>query len=188
MPWRRAGRVGQRNQVEGALPVPNPNGSSDDFVEFFQGKKLGDREFADGDNELGPEQIDLVVHPRRAVSDFVRRWNAVAAGRGFPRETATDRSEVNFGANLFLGHRAEFLKPAEERAARGPRERSSKNRLLHPGRLTDQHDLAENRPARNRRRHHPWTTATLPKSRDVFRQLLFFPRRTRHCVSAGRRT
>src|SRR2546423_9857684 len=122
MPGRGAGRMRQRNQIEGAAFIANLKRAADDFVQFFKGKKLRDSEFADGNQKFGLEQIDFVIHPGRAVTDFVRRRNPIAASRRFPRETATNRGEINFGANLVFAHRAKFAKPSEERPACSPRE------------------------------------------------------------------
>src|SRR5437762_10146235 len=123
MPRRSARRMRQRNQIEGASFVADPERSANDFVEFFERKKLRDGEFADGNDEIGLKQIDFVVHPTRAISNFVWRGNAVAARGRFPRETATNGREVNRRANSFLVHSTKFAEPTEERASGGPRER-----------------------------------------------------------------
>jgi hypothetical protein len=178
----------QWNQIEDAAFIANPKQSADDFVQFFEREKLRDGEFADRNQELGLKQIDLVVHPGRAITDFVRRGNAIAAGRGFSRETATNGGKINFGADLFLADSAKFLEPAEERPARGPRERFSEDRFLYARCLTDEHDFAEDWSARNRRRHHPRTTPALAEARDVFFEQCFFARRARHYLSGGTTT
>ena len=139
--------MGERDKIEGAMPVTNGEGAADDLVELFYREELRDGEFADGDDQLRSQKIDLIVDPGRAIPDLVRRRNAVAAGGSFARKTATDGSEVNLYAHLFFAHSAELLEPAEECAARGPRERSSEHRLFHAGRLADEHDFAQDRLA-----------------------------------------
>src|SRR4051812_239292 len=79
MPGRGAGRVRQRYQIESATLVADGEGAADDLVEFFEGQELGDGQFADGNDEVRLKQIDLVVHPTRAVADFIRRRNSIAA-------------------------------------------------------------------------------------------------------------
>src|ERR1041384_4468472 len=131
MPRRGARRVWQRNQFEGAPFIPNSKGSSDDFIEFFEGKKLGDGQFADGNDQIGLKQIDLTVHPAGAVSDFVWRGNAVATRGVFPWKTTADGGEIDLRAPLFFVPSAKLLEPAEERAARSPRKRFAQHRLFH---------------------------------------------------------
>lgn len=167
VPGRSARGVGQWDQIKGAALILDSEAASDDLIEFFEGQELGDREFANGDNELRSEKIDLVVHPGRTIPDFIRRGNAISTGRSFSRKTAADRSEVNFRANFFFGHRTELLEPAEQGAAGRPRERFPKHRLFHARRLADQHDFAENGSAGNWRRQHSRTTPALQQTGDM---------------------
>ena len=95
MPGRRAGWMGQWDQVERAAIAPQPKGAAYDFVELLEGEKLRDRKFPDRDDEPWLEQIDFIVHPGRAIPDLVRRWNAVPARRCFPWETAAHGREIN---------------------------------------------------------------------------------------------
>ena len=152
-PRGRARRVGQGNQVERPLSVPNSKGTTDYFIEFFEGKELGNREFAHCDNEMRPEKIDLVVHPGGTVADFVRRRNAISAGRRFPGETATNSGEINPPADLFFIHAAELIEPTEQSPPGCPRERLAEDGLFYPGRLANQHDFAQDRTARDRQLH-----------------------------------
>ena len=137
----------QRNQVEGATVAPKGEGTPNDLVELFEREELGDREFADRNDELRLQQIDLVIHPGGTIPDLVGRWDAVATCRSFAGEAAADGREINLRANLFLAQPAKLLKPAEEGAACRPRERFAEHRLLYAGRLANEHYFAENWPA-----------------------------------------
>ena len=127
----------QRDEVEGAAIPAHCEGAAHDFIEFLERNKLRDRQFAHWDDKPGLQQIDLVIHPRRAIPDFIGRGNAVAAGGRFAGETAADGREVNLRAHLELSQLTKFLKPTEQRPASRPREWLPENRLLHAGRLTD---------------------------------------------------
>src|SRR2546423_10927836 len=149
MPWRGARWVWKGNQVEGPPFVANHERPANHFIQFFEGKKLRDGQFADGNDQLRSQNIDFIVHPGRAIPDLVRRGDAVAAGGSFSRETAADGGEVNLRADLFFVHSAELLKPAEKRTARGPGKWFAEHGLFHAGRLADEHDFAHDRAAGN---------------------------------------
>src|SRR5947207_70075 len=77
MPRRSARRMRQRNQIEGASFVADPERSANDFVEFFERKKLRDGKFADGNDEIGLKQIDFVVHQTRETAVCATREGSV---------------------------------------------------------------------------------------------------------------
>lgn len=168
--------MGQRDYFERAAIAPDLETSAHDFVQFLERQELRDRKFADRDDEARSEQGDLSVHPGRTIPDFVRRWDTVATRRRFAGETTTNRREVNLRAHLRFIPVTEFVEPTEESAARGPRERPAEHGLFHAGRLTDKHDLAENRSAGNRRRQHARTTPALDQARDMLIQQLLSAR------------
>jgi hypothetical protein len=161
MPGRGAGRMREWNQIEGAPFVANAKGASHDFVELLEWEELRDGEFADWDDQLRSQEIDLIVHPARAIPDFVGRRDAVAAAGGFSGKAATDGGEVNSGAHLFSVHSAKFLEPTEERAPRRPRERFSEHWFFHSGRLTNEHDFTQDGSARDWRWQHSRAAAAL---------------------------
>jgi hypothetical protein len=179
----------KRYQIEGSSFVTYSERPADDFIEFFEWKKLSDGEFADGNDEIGLEQIDLIVHPARAISNFVRAGNSVATRGSFTREAATDGREVNRRANLILVHPTKFAEPTEESAPGCPGKRFPEDRFFHARRLTDQHHPAQDGSAGDWRRQHPRATAALPQQRDVLLEQLLFARRARHAaISGGRAT
>jgi hypothetical protein len=165
--------MGQWDQVECTAIATQPERAAYDFIELLKSKKLRDRKFADRDDEPWLQKIDFIVHPCRAIPDLVRSWNAIAARGGSSGETATNRSEVNLRAHLHFTQMTEFLEPTEECATSRPGERLAQNRFPYTRRLTDEHYLAEDRSARNRRRQHSWATPTLEQARDMpIQQLL----------------
>src|ERR1700674_426351 len=125
----------QWNQIEGASFVTNSEGATDDFVQLLECEKLRDGEFSDGNDQLRLQEIDLIVHPVRAISDLVRRGNPIAASGRFGWKTPADGGEVNLRTHLGLGHVTKFLEPTEESAPGSPGERLPQDRLFHAGRL-----------------------------------------------------
>src|SRR5436190_740610 len=71
---------------------------------------------------------------------------------------------------------------AEERAPGGRREWFFEDWFLHAGRLTDEHDFAENRPAGNRWWNHSRAAPALPQERYVPIERLLLARRARHWI------
>src|ERR1700730_13508250 len=95
VPGRRAGWMRQRDKIDNRSGAANSKFAADDFLEFVARNKLGDSEPADRDDETRPQNFELFVHPARAVTNFIRRRNAIAAGRSFTRKTPTYRREVD---------------------------------------------------------------------------------------------
>src|SRR5439155_18017524 len=86
---------------------------------------------------------------------------------------------INLRSNSSLIHPAELFEPTEKRFAGGMREWSLQNRLSRSGCLSDDHDVAHDRAARNRRRLHPRAAPALQQLCDMsFWQLL--PTCSRH--------
>src|SRR5205807_4967075 len=85
----------QWDQVESATLSAHLENAPYNFIEFLERNKLRDRQFADWNNKSRPQEIDLVIHPRGAISNFIGRGNAVASCRCFARETATNGGEIN---------------------------------------------------------------------------------------------
>lgn len=162
----------QWDDVERAAVTTERERAAYDFVELLKCKKLRDRKFADRDDEVRLQKIDFIIHPSRTIPDLVRSWNAVSARGGFSGKTAANRREVNLRAHLYFTHITKLREPTEEGAARGPGKRLAQHRLSYSRRLTNEHDLAQNRSARNRWRQHSGTTAALEQMRDMLIQQL----------------
>ncbi len=168
--------MGQWDHFELATVSAERERSADNFVQFFEGKKLSDGKFAYRNDQLRSQQIDLVVHPGRTIPDFIRRRNAVSAGGRLPWKAAADRGEINLRAHLRLIQMTEFIEPAEERAAGRPCERPSQNRFSDPWRLPDQHDPAKNCSARDRWGQHSRTEPALAQPHNMPIELLLSER------------
>ncbi len=173
--------MGQRDQIEWATVATQPERPAYDFVELLESKKLRDRKFADRDDEPWLQKIDFIIHPRRAIPDLIRRRNAVAARGRLARKAAADRGEVSPRAHVHFTQMTKFIKPTEEGAASRPGERLAQNRFSYTRRLTDEHHLAEDRSAGNRRRQHPRAAPTLEQARDMLIQQLLSARCQAHC-------
>lgn len=162
--------MGQWDYIECATATTQPEGPPYDFVELLENNKLCDRKFADRNDELWLQKIDFIIHPARAISDFIRRRNAIATRGCLAGKTAANRSKVNPRAHLRFTQMTELIEPTEERAASRPGEGLAQNRFSHARRLADEHHFAENRSAGNWRRQHPRTASTLKQACDMLIQ------------------
>src|SRR5689334_10149100 len=106
--------MGQRNQIEGNTAVMDRKFAADYLLQLFEGNELRDSELSDRDDKARPKDFELVVHPRGAVADFVRGRDTIATARGFPRETAEDRGEVDERTSGCFGHSEKFFKPTKQ--------------------------------------------------------------------------
>jgi hypothetical protein len=110
---------------------------------------LHDGQPAYRNNKARPQNFDFTIHPGRAVANLTRSWNAICAARILSGETATDGCEINFRSNCRFVHPTEFFEPAEKCLASGMRKRSLQNRFPRAGRLTNDHDIAQDCAARD---------------------------------------
>lgn len=143
MPGRRAGGVGQGNEIKGMLAIADPELLADALIEAAVGNELFDGEFADGNDEFGLENIQFLFEPGAAVGDFITRRNAVAAGFFFAGETTADRSHVNTVTKTRFVQPGGFLEPFEQGFASRPCEGTAHDRFLVAGGLADEEDFAE---------------------------------------------
>lgn len=135
----------QWDEVEPNAGAFYPKFAANDSFETWARDKLGDGESANRDNELGLQDSDFFVHPERAIANFIRTWNAISAGSGLARETSADGGEVDAGPNSGLVQSTKALQPLKQGSAGGMRKWSSQHRLPWAGRLSHQHDLADQR-------------------------------------------
>ena len=96
VPWRCSGRMRQGNYLKAMPGACDPEFSANHFLQFFAVDELLNRQPADGNDETWLQDSDLIVHPRRAIANFVRRRNAIGAAGILPRKTAADCREINF--------------------------------------------------------------------------------------------
>src|SRR5438445_3361925 len=99
VPWRRAGRMRQRNQVEAVARMRDAKFAANYVFQFRTVDELHDRQSADGDNETRLQNPNLVIHPQRTVADFIWCRDAVGAAGTFAGETAADGGKIDLRSN-----------------------------------------------------------------------------------------
>ena len=182
VPRRSARRMRQRNQIETMPGTPDFEAAADDRVEFRDRNKLRDRKFADRDDQIRLQDFDLCIQPRRAIANFLKRRDAIAASGRLAGKTAADRGKINSRSNFVFGCSDRFLKPLKKSATSSPGERFLQYGFAHARSLSYQHYFTGNRAARNRRRMHKRTT-TAPKEIVYVRvEAILFLRRSDHCA------
>src|SRR5436190_19637914 len=103
-----------------------------DAVEALPSEQRTGRQTADGDDQLRPEQAQLMLAPGRAECALLRcRRPVTAAGRRLARVAAGDGGAVEGVVELVLVQ----PQPAAERPARAPAPRPPLLGLDDPGRL-----------------------------------------------------
>src|SRR6267143_5627038 len=137
MPGRRAGWMRQRDKIDNHTCAFRAKFSSDHIFKFFEGQKLRDGEPSDGNNETRTQNSKLIIHPGRAISNFIRCRYAVATARRFAGETSADRGEVDGRSYRRLVQAAEFLEPTEQGFAGSPGEGLVQDWLANTRRLPE---------------------------------------------------
>ena len=106
-------------------------------IEFFDGHDLGDRQFANGQNELRFEELQFCNKPFGAIVDFILIWHPIPTAGVFPGKTTTHRGHIDFlPERLFL--QANAVKPAEQSLACRPGKRAVELDLPVARRLANQ--------------------------------------------------
>ena len=137
----------QRNYVKVMSGARNLEFSANYFLQFRAVDKLHDSQPPHGNDETRSQNLNLIVHPRRAVANLIRSRNAISAAGIFPGKAAADRCEINFRSNSGFIHRAEFFEPPKKRFASSVRKRPLQDGFARTGRLTNDHDVADDRAA-----------------------------------------
>ena len=112
----------QRDKIDNYTCAFRAKFSSDHIFKFFEGQKLREGQPSDRNNKTRTQNSELIIHPGRAISNFIRCRYAVATARRFAGETSTDRGEVDGRSYRPLVHATEFLEPAEQSFAGSPGE------------------------------------------------------------------
>src|SRR6266436_4318275 len=154
VPGRCTGRMRQRNYVKVMSGACYLEFSANYFLQSFAVDELRYSQASHGYDETWLQDLNLIVHPRRAVANLVRGRNAISAAGIFSGKTPADCREINLRADGGLVHRAEFFEPPKKRFARGMCKRSSQDRFPRPGRLANHHNAAHDCAAGDRRRFH----------------------------------
>jgi hypothetical protein len=167
VPGRCTGRMRQRNYVKVMSGARNLEFSANYVRQSFAVDELRDSQPPHGNDETRLQDLNLIVHPRRAVANLARRRNAIRAAGIFSGKTPADCREINLRADGGLVHRAEFFEPTKKRFTSSVRERSLQNRFPRAGRLTNDHDVADDCAARDWRRFHTRAAPATQQCRHV---------------------
>lgn len=174
MPGRCTGRMRQRNYVKVLSRACDPEFSADYFFQFLAVDELHDGQSADWNDKARPQNSDLIVDPRRAVANFIRRRNAIRTAGILTRKAAAYCSEINFRANSSLIHSAKLFEPAKKRFASSVRKWPLQQRLPRAGCLSNDHHIADNCAAGNRSRFHARAATAFEQPCNVIGQFSLF--------------
>ena len=141
----------QRNHIENVIGTTSAKSAADHLVEFRALDELHDCESPDRNNQPRLQDLDLLRHPRRAVSNFIWRGNAVGAAGRFSGKTSTHGREINSRANSGFVHSAKLFEPTKQRLTGSVRERAFQRRLAGTGRLSNDHYITHHRATGNGR-------------------------------------
>jgi hypothetical protein len=167
VPGRRTGRMRQRNQIEDVTGAARAKPSADHLFQFRAFNELRDGESSDRNDQARFENLYFLVHPRRAIPDFIRRWDAIGPAGRFSWETSANRCEIKFRAHRGFVHPAKLFEPPEKCLTSSVSERTPQARLARTGRLADYHHIADDCSAGNRFRFHSLTPPAFSQRRDM---------------------
>jgi hypothetical protein len=158
VPGRGARRMRKRDHVETVPCALNTKSAADHFFQLRAVDELHNSQSAYRNNQTRPQNFDFIIHPGRAIADFIRSRNAICAARILSGKTTADGGEINFRTNCSFVHPAEFFEPPKKRLTSCVRKRSLQNRFARTGRLTNDHNIAHDCAARDWRGFHARTT------------------------------
>ena len=141
--------------------------SADHFVQLLAIDELHDRQSSDWNNQARLQNIDLCIHPGRAVSDFIRRRDAIRAAWRFAGKAAANRREINFRANCGFVHSAKFFEPTKQCLAGGVRKGAFQCGFAGTRRLANDHHIGEDCASGDRCRLHARATPASQKPRNM---------------------
>src|SRR3954469_10029544 len=85
-PWRCARRMWKRDQIEVVTGPRDLIGPPNHRFETRAVDELNNGEAAYRHDQPGPQNINFLVEPGRAIEHFIWRWNTIAACRALPRK------------------------------------------------------------------------------------------------------
>src|SRR4029077_14675930 len=141
----------QRNQVEAVARMHDAKFAANYVFQFCTVDELHDRQSTDGDNKTRLQNPNLIIHPRRTVTNLIRRRDAVGAAGIFAGETAADGGEIDLRSNSGFVHSAKLFEPTEKCFAGSVRKWSFQGGLSRSGRLPNDHYIAPDSSAGDRR-------------------------------------
>jgi len=164
----------QRNQVEAMARTRDTESATYHGLQLCTVDVLHNRQAANGNDEMRPQNSNLIIHPQRTVANLVRRGDAIGAAGTFPGKTTADGGEINPRANGGFVHSAKLFEPTEKRFPSSVRKRSFQGWFPRPGGLPNDYYVAHDSAARHWRGFHPWAAAASQEARDVTGQLNLF--------------
>jgi hypothetical protein len=161
----------QWNQIESMSSPVDAKFPSDHLFKLRGSHKLRDGQSPNWNYETRLENFDFIVHPRRAIANFLRRRDTIAAAGIFSGKTPADCCEINSRSNGCFIHSAEFFKPTKKSFPSGMRERPLQHGFSWAGSLTNNHYVADHGPAGHRGRFHSRAAPALQEMSDMLVEL-----------------
>ena len=106
----RPGWMRQRNEIEACSDSFHGETAADDIHPVSRSNELRDGQIADRNDKTRTQDFKFVVHPERAIANFLRARNAIAAAGGFAGKTAADCGKINLRAHFCFGQSTKFVR------------------------------------------------------------------------------
>jgi len=103
VPGRCAGWMRQRDQIHILPRTTDVKRAADDVFQFGALDELSDGQASDRNDQTRFKNRDFLIQPGRAIADFIRRRNPIAASGIFSGKTPTNRREINGRPDLNFG-------------------------------------------------------------------------------------
>jgi hypothetical protein len=164
--------MGQWNQVKTAIVFFNTHKFPDQIRKHGQFvQELADCQFANGNHEPGPEDVDFRTQPCAAFGDLFSGGNSITPLRILARKTAADSRHVNRLAKLRFGNAGFLLEPFKHRFAGSPGKWAPQAWFFNAGRLANKHNTAQYRFAADRVGLHFRTSSARMERIDMMFEL-----------------
>jgi hypothetical protein len=157
----------QRNQVEAVARTRDTESATDHVLQLCTVDELHNRKPANGNDEMRPQNSNLIIHPQRTIANLIRRGDAIRAAGIFPGKTTADCGEINFRTNGGFVHSTKLFEPTEKRFPSSVRERPSQGWFPRPGRLSNDYYVAHDSAAGHWRGFHPWAASAFQQLHNV---------------------
>ena len=118
---------------------------ADHIGQRVKGQELGDCQSSHREDQFGSKKLKFAPQPVRTSLNFEIAWKPISTTKIFSGKAAADRRKVDSAAHGFFVPTKCGLKPAEERLARCPGKRTTKQGFFTARSLSDEEDLARHR-------------------------------------------
>jgi hypothetical protein len=129
------------NQIESFSGARNSECTTDYLFETRTLNELLNGKAANGNDQPRLECLYFVVQPGRAVQNFIRCGNAIAAGGILTRKTTANRGEIYICPDIVFAESAKSSEPFKQCSTGSPREGLLQHRLTWTGCLPNQHNF-----------------------------------------------